>query len=147
MIKQVLVVRKDLKMRKGKIAAQCSHASMKVFFDRMTRGMSYPPCTNLINKDVITTYSFSVSNNQGYYFGGEVKDWIENEFTKICVCVNSEEELMDVYKKACVADLPVALITDLGKTEFHGVPTKTCLAIGPAKSEEIDKITGKLKLL
>jgi len=35
MVKQVIVVRKDLNMRKGKIAAQASHASLKVFFDRM----------------------------------------------------------------------------------------------------------------
>jgi PTH2 family peptidyl-tRNA hydrolase len=34
-----------------------------------------------------------------------------------------------------------------GKTEFNGVPTKTCLGIGPAKAEKIDKITGDLKLL
>lgn len=37
MIKQVIVVRKDLNMRKGKLAAQVAHASMKVFFDRMTK--------------------------------------------------------------------------------------------------------------
>ena len=31
--KQVLVVRKDLKMRTGKIAAQCAHASMKALLE------------------------------------------------------------------------------------------------------------------
>ena len=35
-IKQIIVVRKDLNMRKGKIASQCAHASMKVFFDRLS---------------------------------------------------------------------------------------------------------------
>ena len=39
------------------------------------------------------------------------------------------------------------LITDAGHTEFHGVPTRTCLAIGPAWSDEIDAITGGLQLL
>ncbi len=35
-IKQVLVIRKDLNMSPGKLAAQVAHASMKVFFDRMS---------------------------------------------------------------------------------------------------------------
>jgi len=39
------------------------------------------------------------------------------------------------------------VIVDSGLTEFHGVKTKTCLAIGPNKKEDIDKITGSLKLL
>ena len=38
------------------------------------------------------------------------------------------------------------MIIDLGKTEFNGEPTKTCLAIGPNKTELIDSITGHLKL-
>ena len=33
-VKQVIVLRKDLNMRKGKMVAQGAHASMKVFFDR-----------------------------------------------------------------------------------------------------------------
>lgn len=40
----------------------------------------------------------------------------------------------------------VFFITDVGRTEFNGVPTITALAIGPNKSEDIDKITGHLKL-
>jgi PTH2 family peptidyl-tRNA hydrolase len=36
---------------------------------------------------------------------------------------------------------------DAGLTEFNGVPTKTCIAIGPNWSDEIDEITGHLKLL
>ena len=34
-IKQVIIVRKDLNMRKGKIAAQVAHAAMKVILDKM----------------------------------------------------------------------------------------------------------------
>jgi peptidyl-tRNA hydrolase len=34
-VKQVIVIRRDLKMRRGKECAQVAHASMKVFFDRM----------------------------------------------------------------------------------------------------------------
>ncbi len=43
--------------------------------------------------------------------------------------------------------LRYALITDAGRTEFHGEPTNTTLAIGPDYSEKIDKITGGLPLL
>jgi PTH2 family peptidyl-tRNA hydrolase len=39
------------------------------------------------------------------------------------------------------------VVTDSGLTEFGGVPTKTCVAIGPDKSSKIDIITGGLELL
>lgn len=37
--------------------------------------------------------------------------------------------------------IPMALITDVGKTEFHGKETITCLGVGPYLSEELDKVT------
>jgi len=73
--------------------------------------------------------------------------WLEGSFTKICVSVNSEEELLQIYESASEQNIPCALITDNGQTEFDGVPTNTCCAIGPDDSEKIDKITGGLKLL
>ena len=72
--------------------------------------------------------------------------WIRSGFTKVCVRVNSEEELLEIEDKAKAAELPCYLIKDSGKTEFDGVPTLTCLAIGPDWSDEIDKVTGALKL-
>ena len=36
-VKQIIVVRKDLNMRKGKIAAQAAHASMAVLLDSMRK--------------------------------------------------------------------------------------------------------------
>lgn len=33
-VKQVLVIRKDLNMRKGKMVAQGAHSAMKVVFDQ-----------------------------------------------------------------------------------------------------------------
>ena len=49
-------------------------------------------------------------------------------------------------EKAAAAGLPYALITDAGHTEFHGVPTRTALGIGPAYPEDIDPVTGHLPL-
>ena len=125
-IKQVMVVRKDLNMRKGKIAAQAAHGSMKVFFDRIVSA-----------KSGIMTIAITE----------EMESWINGLFTKICVSVNSEAELESVYQAAIDAGLPASLIIDSGLTEFNGVATKTVVAIGPANSDDIDKITGKLSLL
>ena len=75
-----------------------------------------------------------------------VTEWLNGGQTKICVSVDSEEELVELYKDALFAELPANIITDAGRTEFNGVPTKTCLAIGPANAFEIDKITNHLKL-
>ena len=115
MIKQVIVMRKDLKMRRGKEIAQGSHASMAF----------------LLEGDI-----------PNHLLNG----WLNNAQTKVCVSVNSQEELEEIYEKSKDAGLICNMITDLGKTEFDGVPTKTCLAIGPNKADEIDEITGHLKL-
>lgn len=126
-IKQVIVVRKDLKMRKGKMIAQGAHASMKVFFERI----EYCDHGEMLIKDITL----------------DMEEWINGQFAKICVSVDSEEELLDIFKKADEANLPCSLIQDAGYTEFDGVPTYTAVAVGPAKNDDINKITGELKLL
>lgn len=65
----------------------------------------------------------------------------------MCVYVNSEAELLEIVQAANDAGLYNALITDSGLTEFGGVPTKTCIAIGPAYSDRIDPVTRHLPLL
>jgi PTH2 family peptidyl-tRNA hydrolase len=67
--------------------------------------------------------------------------------TKVCVGVDSEDELLAVHRAAQTAGVRSTLITDAGLTEFGGVPTNTCLAIGPDWNEKVDAITGALKLL
>ena len=52
-----------------------------------------------------------------------------------------------IKEEADNAGIECHLITDSGKTEFNGVPTNTCLAIGPDYVDEINKITGHLNLL
>lgn len=137
-VKQVLVIRNDLGMRKGKMIAQGAHASLAVFFDRIMLHnfslLSPPP-------EKLTIYgTWSLKNES------EV-EWIEGLFTKICVRVDSEKELLEIYQKAKESNLLCSLVTDAGKTEFNGVPTKTCCAIGPDEESKIDAITGHLRLL
>ena len=124
-IKQVIVMRHDLKMRRGKQIAQGAHASMSFI------------CRRLQKQGSVSLDDFS-----------EVERiWLTGAFAKVCCRVNSEEELMSIHDKANVAGLEVHLITDSGKTEFHGQPTCTCLAIGPDVAEKIDVFTGHLELL
>jgi PTH2 family peptidyl-tRNA hydrolase len=129
--KQMIILRKDLKMRKGKMIAQGAHASMKVFFDMMYWG----------GTKRVAHYILELRP------GGAIWDWINGGFAKIAVSVDSEKELLSIYNQAKDAGLPVAIIRDSGRTEFHGVPTLTAVAIGPAWSDDIDPITKDLKLL
>ncbi len=64
-----------------------------------------------------------------------------------CVRVDSDGELLDVVRAAEEAGVMAHLCVDAGRTEFHGVPTPTCCAVGPDFPARIDPITGHLKLL
>ena len=75
--------------------------------------------------------------------------WFNGPFAKICLGVENEKELLELYGKVKkeAKEIPCVLITDSGRTEFHGIPTHTCIGIGPFWADEIDKFTGELKLL
>jgi PTH2 family peptidyl-tRNA hydrolase len=138
MVKQVIIMRSDLNMRKGKMVAQGSHAVMAVFLKLMRDGQefqNYVPPEN----DYDLTIHVKKGTAEQY--------WLENGFKKITVKCDSEEELLSLYHTAVEMGLNCALITDRGDTEFHGVPTNTCIAIGPNYSSEIDPLTKNLKLL
>lgn len=111
--KQIIVIRKDLKMPLGKICSQVSHASVEA------------------------TLKSSKKN---------IEAWKKQGAKKVIVKVNSEEELLDLQKKAKSLKLVTALIRDAAKTFFKN-PTITCLGIGPDKEEKIDKVTAHLKML
>ena len=128
-VKQVIVIRKDLKMRRGKEIAQGSHASMAT----LTKYPNLP----LIPRDVSWYREPRI---------GAMKQWLEGSFTKIVVYVNSEEELRSIHSKAVYADLEAHLIVDNGTTEFGGVKTPTALGIGPHFASQIDPITKDLPL-
>lgn len=128
-VKQVIVIRKDLKMRRGKEIAQGAHAAMAWLASRLQMDESGDDFTNFFG---------AVSDDEW--------DWLNGLHAKITLQVDSEEALVAIYDAARQADLEVHLITDAGATEFHGVPTKTCLAIGPADASKIDPITKNLKL-
>ncbi len=134
-VKQVIVVRSDLKMVRGKEDAQCGHAVIAWMACRMQMSNLW---YNSDNKPVGVHAKAKFTNVE--------VEWLSGKNKKVTVVVGSEEELMEIDRRAKEAHILSYVITDEGLTQFNGVPTKTCLALGPDLSEKIDKITGHLKL-
>ena len=114
--KMVIVVRTDIKMSKGKMAAQAGHAAVSASeYARKNRPEWWTP-------------------------------WINEGQCKIAVKAKSEQEILELERKARNTKLPAVLIVDRGLTEIPP-NTTTCLGIGPAPADKVDAITGKLSLL
>ena len=135
--KQVIVVRRDLKMRKGKIAAQSGHACVEAVLMALAK-------ENRLS-DVRVEDGWVQLAETGRD-ATPLSEWFARGGAKICVYVDSEEALLDLAKQGEGAGFCVALIQDAGHTEFHGEPTYTCLAFEPLYPEQIDPITGELPL-
>lgn len=105
MKKLTIYIRNDLKMRKGKMAAQAAHSAMKLFFEAMHR---------FSNKMLLSDKQLDEFN---MFLLEPVID---------IVMVKDETELHSILDKS----QPFSIITDSGRTEFHGVPTITCAAQG-----------------
>ena len=147
--KQVIVFRKDLlkgpnAIRKGKFGAQCAHASLGALLTLFSVHKE-----ELIRCGTINVEPGQIQYEYNLTFDKDsiLDDWLNGKFTKVVVSVDSDEELIALNKALDETYIPHALITDSGLTEFHGVPTNTCLGIGPYEAEEIDKFTGNLPLL
>jgi PTH2 family peptidyl-tRNA hydrolase len=112
-MKQVILVRHDLNLPKGKLAIQVAHASTEALLRS--------------HKD-------------------DISRWRTGGMKKVALKVDSEKDLFKYKQLAEDAGLITALITDAGKTVVEP-GTITCLGIGPAKEEKIDKITGHLKMI
>ncbi len=111
--KQVILVRQDLQLPKGKLAAQVGHACVEAVLRS--------------DKEI-------------------VKVWHAEGMKKIVLKVKDIKELKKYMQLAKDADIVTALITDAGKTVV-APGTETCCAIGPSDEEDIDSITGDLKML
>ena len=135
--KQVIVVRKDLKMKAGKLAAQVSHASMA-------------PITSRLRDNIHHTEDGDVTMSITFWNGDEHDDafleWIEGSFTKVVLEIETEQDLLNLIEAAELEQVPYCKIEDEGRTAFHGVKTLTCASFGPCYSDVTDRLTGHLKL-
>lgn len=88
-MKQAIVVRTDLGMGKGKVAAQAAHASLSAAEAALHRK------------------------------GGWYEAWKEEGQAKVVLKVASESELREVFVKAKRAGLPASLVEDRGLTQVE----------------------------
>ena len=137
-VKQVIVFRKDLlkgqdAIRKGKFAGQVAHASTAALLSCFRK------------READDMYCYDVEFKKGTY----LDTWLNGVFTKVVVSVPDDIALKDLYNRiqTDAPEIPVALITDCGRTEFHGEPTNTCIGIGPYYADDIDRFTADLQLL
>jgi peptidyl-tRNA hydrolase, PTH2 family len=125
-VKQVIVIRRDLRMRRGKEIAQGAHASMMWLSDRLN-------------------WTSAWGEAQANFTPAEY-DWLHNSFRKITCQVESEDEIFDLHRKARDSHLLANVVLDAGDTEFGGMPTVTAIAIGPDYEDRVDQVTGGLAL-
>lgn len=120
-LKQVMVVRTDLKMGKGKIAAQCCHASLGAF-----RRASSPRAP-----EVWQTW---------------LRRWLIIGQTKVAVKCPSEEEMAEVAENARANNVPFYVVADAGRTQI-AAGSRTVCAVGPAPVSVVDALCSQFKLL
>jgi len=139
MVKQIIVVRKDIveQMGPGKLGAQIAHASLAPFLEKLRGGIPHEwvdPSEN--------GYRLFIDLKKG----DPLKEWLEGEFRKIVLYVKNEDQLLKKYNEIKNAGFTVSLIKDAGYTVFKE-PTITCFGVEPLYSEQIDPFTKKLQLL
>lgn len=129
----VMAIRNDLKMQKGKVAAQCGHAAVAAYAKALQRQpellkhwMRYGIQQE---KSCITTVSLF------FVVGG----------TKITVRIDSEKEMLEISEKAKKLGILSSIVRDAGQTQV-APGSRTVIAIGPAPKSVLEQITGHLKL-
>ncbi|KAI9931296.1 hypothetical protein ASPWEDRAFT_34131 [Aspergillus wentii DTO 134E9] len=116
-VKLVLVVRTDLGMTKGKIAAQCSHATLACYKYFLTHAPDSPI----------------------------LRRWERQGQAKIALQLKSEEELQLLQAQAMSLGLCARVIQDAGRTQIASGSRTVLGVLGP--KSVVDNVTGHLKLL
>ena len=120
-VRMTLVVRQDLKMGKGKAAAQCSHATLALY-KKITN-----PQLESYNPELV---------NRGECGNGQAK---------ITLQVPNQEEMDLLYAKAISLGINSYIVHDAGRTQI-AAGSATVLGLGPAPKRILDEVTGYLKL-
>ena len=119
-LKMVFLVRQDLKMGAGKIAAQVAHAAIGLYDD--------------------------ILEGENIYQKTALNNWFNYGQKKVVLKVNDLNMMLEVVKKCKKLKLQYCLISDAGHTQIPE-GSITVLGIGPDISEKINDVTGTFKLM
>jgi peptidyl-tRNA hydrolase len=72
--------------------------------------------------------------------------WLAEGMPKVVLQTESADKLKQLEELAQSRGIPACLISDAGKTVLPA-GTITCVGLGPASDNELDKLTGELKLV
>ncbi len=117
-MKMAIVVRTDVEMSKGKLAAQAAHAAVSCVMEAL----------------------------RDPRWRGWLDVWLAEGQKKVVLRVRSLDELREVEARARQLGLPTSLIVDAGLTQLEP-GTTTAVGVGPAPDDLVDRVTGHLKLL
>lgn len=120
-VRMTLVVRQDLKMGKGKAAAQCLHAALALY-KKITN-----PESEAYNPEMVNRWEYA------------------NGQAKITLQVPNQEEMDTLFAQAMSLGVNCYIVHDAGRTQI-AAGSATVLGLGPAPKLVLDEITLELKL-
>lgn len=144
MFKQYIVVRNDLPMSAGKLAAQVSHGSLSFFSWMVLKHLKK------------TEDGYEIENMK--IDKALWDDWLDPEhasFTKVVLAVKNKKQLEKIKEKAMEAGFieneDFFCIHDEGRTELNEWRDEdgrifTCIGFRPMEENELKSVVGKLQL-
>jgi len=153
--KLAIIMRTDLGMTVGKIAVQVGHASVLAYehtsqsgvfnnsWEDNAYGWRWEEVKGLKGAQFKIVLRSPFIKENGVHYSGYSNGW--QEYTTADL-IGEEDGLKALSDKARKLGLPVVEVRDFGFTQVEP-NTLTCIAIGPALCEDVDKITKGLKLL
>lgn len=115
------IIRDDLKMPTGKLAAQAGHAYLSAYVDALNKQPSVA----------------------AHYHR-------EGIGTKVCLSAPNEYHLLRAYEDVKKLGIPCALIIDqhhILPPHFDGSPIITALGIGPVRKDDVYSITKRFRMV
>lgn len=125
-MKQAVVVRRDLRMRRAEVASYVAKASSRFLYDNREKS----PDDHLIVP-----------------FSHEESEWFYGNQKVIVLGVQSEADLKKIIDRAEVQGLTVSVMERHEDEKMGQDYSPICAAIGPHDDDTIDAITGGLRLM